>query len=504
MKKLFLLFIGVLSMSTINAQNVNDAIRYGDGEIQGTARYRALSGAFGALGGDISAISINPAGSAVFAKSYASITLGNTNTKNETSYFNGRNSSSNSDFNIQQAGGVFVFQNSSGSSWKKISLAVAYDNTKNYENDWMANGTNTTSIDSYFLNNAQGLRLDEISALAGESTGDAYSGIGSAYGYQNQQAFLGYDSFILEPNTNDDNNAGYTSNIADGTFNQEYSYAATGYNGKVAFNLGAQYGDNIYLGLNLNSHFLNYERTTFLYEQNNNAGSIVNQVGFENNMLATGSGFSFQLGSIFKLTEEFRVGLTYSSPTWMTITEETTQYLETVRDEAGSNVLKVLDPRVVNVFEDYKIQSPGKIAGSLAYVFGTKGLISFDYSRKDYSNTKFKPTTDAYFRTQNAIIENELTAASTYRVGGEYKINRISLRGGYRFEESPYTNGNTVGDLNGYSLGLGYNFGNINLDLTFDQSQQDNNYQLYNSGLVDAAALDAVQSNITLTLGFQL
>jgi len=110
--------------------------------------------------------------------------------------------------------------------------------------------------------------------LAGESTGDAYSGIGSAYGYQNQQAFLGYDSFILEPNTNDDDNTGYTSNIADGTFNQEYSYAATGYNGKVAFNLGAQYGDNIYLGLNLNSHFLNYERSTFLYEQNNNAGSF--------------------------------------------------------------------------------------------------------------------------------------------------------------------------------------------------------------------------------------
>ncbi|TYB69056.1 transporter [Bizionia saleffrena] len=504
MKKLFLLFIGVLSMPTITAQNLNDAVRYSDGEIQGSARFRALSGAFGALGGDLSAITINPAGSAVFLKSYAAITLGNTNTKNETSYFNGRNSSSNSNFNIQQAGGVFVFQNNSGSPWKTISLAVAYENTKNYEDDWMSNGINTRSIDSYFLNNAQGLRLDEISALPGESTSDAYSEIGSAYGYQNQQAFLGYDSFILEPNTNDDDNTGYTSNIAGGTFNQEYSYAATGYNGKVAFNLGTQYGENVYLGLNLNSHFLNYERSTFLYEQNNNAGSIVNQVGFENNMSVTGSGFSFQLGSIFKLTEEFRVGLSYNSPKWMSIEEQTTQYLETVRDEAGSNVLKVIDPRILNVFEEYKLQTPGKITGSLAYVFGTKGLISFDYSRKDYANTKFKPTSDSYFRAQNAIIENQLTAASTYRVGGEYKLNRFSLRGGYRFEDSPYANGETVGDLNGYSIGLGYNFGNLNLDLTFDQSQQDNNYQLYNSGLVDSAAIDAVQSNVTLTLGFQL
>src|SRR5690606_15945047 len=109
MKKLYLLLIGVLSMSAINAQNLTDAVRYSDGGIQGSARFRALGGAFGALGGDLSAISINPAGSAVFAQSYATFTLGNTNRKNKTSYFNGKNSSSNSNFSVNQAGGVFVF-----------------------------------------------------------------------------------------------------------------------------------------------------------------------------------------------------------------------------------------------------------------------------------------------------------------------------------------------------------------------------------------------------------
>ncbi|WAC01767.1 hypothetical protein N7U66_18025 [Lacinutrix neustonica] len=135
-----------------------------------------------------------------------------------------------------------------------------------------------------------------------------------------------------------------------GTFDQEYSYAATGYNGKVAFNIGAQYGEKAYFGLNLNSHFLNYERSTFLYERNNNATSIVNQVGFENNISTIGSGFSFQLGSIFKLSDALRVGLTYDSPTWMTIQEETTQYIETVRTEAGENIRQIVNPQVVNVF----------------------------------------------------------------------------------------------------------------------------------------------------------
>ena len=505
MKKLVLLFIGVLSISIINAQDINDAVRYNEGEIQGSARFRALSGAFGALGGDLSAININPAGSSVFNNSYASFTLANSNVKNETSYFNGTSTDSNSDINLQQAGGVFVFKNTnSDSPWKKFTLGIAYDNTKNYEEDWFATGTNTNSIDSYFLNYSQGLRLDEISAFPGETTSEAYAEIGSAFGYINQQAYLGYDSFILEPDTYDDDNTGYSSNIAAGTFKQEYEYAATGYNGKVAFNFGAQYTDDFYFGINLNSHFLNYERSTFLYEQNDNTGSIVNQVGFENTITTNGNGFSFQLGSIMKVTDELRLGLAYNSPTWLTIEEETTQYIETVRNEAGSNVLQIVDPRIVNVFPSYKLQTPGKFTGSLAYVFGELGLISFDYSTKNYGNTKFKPTSDSYFSSLNREIGNDLTTASTYRIGGEYKVKQFSFRGGYRFEESPYENGKTVGDLNGYSLGVGYNFGNLKLDLAFDQSKQTSEYQLYSTGLTDSATIDAVNSNVILTLGFQL
>ena len=59
MKKLIILAIGFLSMSNIMAQDISDALRYSQDEIQGSARFRALSGAFGALGGDMSAVSIN-------------------------------------------------------------------------------------------------------------------------------------------------------------------------------------------------------------------------------------------------------------------------------------------------------------------------------------------------------------------------------------------------------------------------------------------------------------
>ena len=59
----------------------------------------------------------------------------------------------------------------------------------------------------------------------------------------------------------------------------------------------------------------------------------------------------------------------------------------------------------------------------------------------------------------NDEISSALDGVSTFRLGGEYRLGLVSLRGGYRFEQSPYVDETTVGDLNGYSAGLGFNFG---------------------------------------------
>ncbi|MFH6769787.1 outer membrane protein transport protein [Gaetbulibacter aquiaggeris] len=504
MKKLNLLFIGILSMSFTYGQDITDALRYSQDDIQGTARFRALSGAFGALGGDMSAVSLNPAGSAVFTRSHASFSLSNLDTKNDSQYFNGFTSASDSKFDFNQGGAVFVFSNNdSNSAWKKFALSIGYDKMANYDNIWVAKGTNTNnnSIDLYFLGYADGLRLDEISALPGESISEAYSEIGSYYGFGHQQAFLGYESYILEPDTNDDANTTYFSNIANGTFDQEYIYATRGYNGKITFNAAVQYEDNLFLGLNLNSHLLHYDRSTQLFEDNSNLGSIINNIDFENTLSTIGTGFSFQLGGILKVTNEFRLGLTYDSPTWYTMEEETTQYLFTNSDIDGP---ARVNPQIVNIYPSYRLQTPGKITGSLAYVFGDQGLLSFDYALKDYGSAKFKPTSDSFFADQNRVIGNDLVAASTYRFGGEYRVKQFSFRGGYRFEESPYKNGLTVGDLTGYSLGIGFNFGNTKLDLTYDQAKRNSQTQLYNVGLTDAALIDAKNSNITFSIGFNI
>ena len=67
--KIFLIFILAISYRGLS-QNIFDGLNYSSNSIDGTARFNSMSGAFGALGGDLSAIAINPAGSAVFNNGY--------------------------------------------------------------------------------------------------------------------------------------------------------------------------------------------------------------------------------------------------------------------------------------------------------------------------------------------------------------------------------------------------------------------------------------------------
>jgi len=307
-------------MSIINAQNISDALRYSEDEIQGTARFRALSGAFGALGGDMSAVSINPAGSAIFNSSNVSFSLISNNKNNDVSYFNGSNSSSNSQIDLNQIGAAFVLANrNQKTNWNKLVLGFSYDKTSNYEDDWVANGSNSKSIDNFFLHPTLSyeIPLGILKLQEGEYIEEAYADIGSSYGYEAQQAFLGYWAGIIDPvnmdNDTNDDNIDYISNTSDGSanevFNQTHNYSATGYNGKFSFNIASQYNDNLYFGLNLNSHFIDYKRFTGFSETNSNQNTPVNSMIFNNWLKTTGTGFSFQLGTIAKLSDEFRLGL---------------------------------------------------------------------------------------------------------------------------------------------------------------------------------------------------
>ncbi|MFT4576617.1 MAG: hypothetical protein ACI9SI_001546, partial [Polaribacter sp.] len=76
----------------------------------GTARFNAMSGAFGALGGDLSAIKINPAGASVFKNSLFSTSLNSRNTETTSTYYGNNSTTQEENFDFSQAGAVFVYK----------------------------------------------------------------------------------------------------------------------------------------------------------------------------------------------------------------------------------------------------------------------------------------------------------------------------------------------------------------------------------------------------------
>lgn len=511
MKKYITIIIVGMTFSVLKAQETTpeDALRYAVENITGSARFRGMSGAFGAVGGDLSALNQNPAGSLFFNNNYATVTASINNSKNSSLYNGTRTKDNDSSLDLNQAGVVFIFNDKSGKTdWKKIAVAFNYENTNNFNNSIFSAGTNQyNSIGNYFVNQANangGIPLELLTTQTGETFYELYDYLGtlpdSSYpnvsGFQAQQAFLGYTTYLFDSNSPNS----YSSNVPAANYSQQNYYTSTGYNGKIIGNFATQYKDILFLGVNINAHFTDYMRTTSLREQNDGqAANGVSYIRFDNQLHTYGSGFSFNLGAIVKIVPQFRVGLAYESPTWYRLTDELAQYVESDYSSNSVSSTYVADPDIINVYAPYKIQTPSKWTGSMAYLFGKKGILSVDVSTKDYSTTRFKPKNEYPYADLNQYLNNNLDNAVEVRVGGEYKIKQVSLRGGYHFDQSPYKVDQTFGDLTGYSAGVGYSFGENKIDLAYSYEHRNMNQSLISSGMPDPARISRYNNNIVIS-----
>ncbi|WP_372974251.1 OmpP1/FadL family transporter [Muriicola sp.] len=493
--KRFLTFIMGMSCLALTAQNIDDVLRYSTENLQGTARFQGMAGAFGALGGDMSSLNINPAGSAVFANSLFTITGANYHQNNESTYFGSLGSEVRNSVDISQLGGVFVFKSRNPNTpWQKISLALNYDMARNFDNEVFVNGSGNQGIDNYFLNFAQGVPFGSLLIQDGEFIEEAYLDIGANLGFREQQAFLGYYGGVIDPvDDTDNNNTAYVSNAVYNNVDQQYFRRTNGYNSKLTLNFAGQYQQNLFLGASLNFHDVLFDQYTEFTETGYDASSPISFVNFDNYLRTEGSGFSFSLGAIAVMNENLRIGGSYQSPTWYRLLDDTSQR---INSDLADSEIGFIDFNVVNLFDEYRIKTPAKLTGSLAIVFGPQGLISFDYGYQDMAEAELRPIFDPVFSDENTFIASQLGPVNTYRIGGEYRIENLSLRGGYRFESSPYEDGVTVGDLEAFSFGLGFNFGGSRLDLAFSRAEQSRQNTLFVTGFPSPANVTNINTNV--------
>lgn len=500
MKKILLqLFIVLLYFSSFAQETtVSEIMSLTVENINGTARYRGLSGAFGALGGDLSSLNQNAAGSIFFNNNFATGTISNYSRKNSASYFGTRSKENDSTLDINQAGAVFVFKNlDEKSDWKKFAIALNYENTNDSRNSTFISGVNpNNSIGNYFVNSAQGIELGILRNFDF-----------TELSFQEQQAYLGFDTYVFDPINNNNNNTSYFSNVPiGGNYYQENQTITDKLNGKITLNTSAAYKDKLFFGINLNYNTVDIQKSSLVYERNNNSlndiGSTITDILFENDIRTYGYGLSLNLGVIAMPIKNFRLGISYDSPTWYRLRDELTQGVTTRSINNPDNISQPQSLQPTIVYLPYRIQTPSRFTGSAAYIFGKRGLLSVDISSKNYADTRIKPKNDPTYFPLNSFMDNQLQNAIDFRLGGEYKIKQVSLRGGYRFEESPYKNNELFGDLKGFSLGGGYSFDEHRIDIAFSHDYRRISSSLISSGMNDLARVS--QNNNTVTISYSI
>ena len=85
-------FLTIMAVALIlpflsSAQDLADALRYSWFQVNGTARAGAMGNAFGALGGDFTSVSINPAGIGLYRSGELALTPGFGQTQVNSTYW---------------------------------------------------------------------------------------------------------------------------------------------------------------------------------------------------------------------------------------------------------------------------------------------------------------------------------------------------------------------------------------------------------------------------------
>ena len=428
--------------TTAQTLGYNDiGVLFTNQQINGTARYNAMSGAFGALGGDISSMDINPAGAAIFIFSEFGLSLSTNELMTTSSFYDGTSIHENNHGNLNQAGGVFVFNNygANRNGWGKVAVGFNYSIANDFENFWSVSGNSN------------------------------------------------YPTWIEDPN---DNTILYMN--SDG---QYFESTTTGRNNKYTFSVASQYNDNLYFGASLHTYDIDFYQQIFLEEYNYNQSNEVLEASLLQELITYGDGISFNFGLISIPSENVRFGLAYQSPVWYTLAED---YIDYDLEVYLSNTDELISDFSGTNFFDYKLRTPSKLTGSFGYIFDKFGLISVDYSYKNYSNIQLS---GANFSDENQQFSNDLESTGELRIGTEWRFNNLSIRGGYHTEKNPYKNSLDTDDLTGYSLGAGLKFRGLKIDASYQNSNQTAPYNFYPQySEVNSAELDYDNSRYTLTL----
>lgn len=516
MKSVVVLISLILQLNFLSAQTTPDALRFSRITGTGSARSAAMGGAFGALGGDLSAIHINPAGTGVYRKAEVSYTSVLDFSRTDSEGLKGQSNA----YLIGSAGlasGTYDENN----DWRSWGFGITYNQLANFnQRTHQQIADSPTSLTDVYAARSKGISPEHLNLL------------GTALFYD---AFLTYRTddgsyhSILE-----------TDGVTAESVNQNKSTREKGFLGELAFSFGTNYRDKLYLGAQIGMQVLNYKMNSYYCEiAEADAPSLLDYYDFNEYRKLEGAGINGKLGVIYRPIPEFRFAAAFHTPTWFGVesTLENSVYSQfTTETDASIGREYPAYEYISSGYDGYndpdilcfRMRTPWRAVLSFGTVLAKRLILSADYEYVNYTTTKYnKPRKYAYEEYEEDGIAGEVEALSksmdyapinreikeryrpthNFRAGAELRLTGfLSLRGGYAYQDSPYKHAGKQGKIQAVSGGFGFNYDIFFCDAAFTQKLMKDRSQFYNENGITASPVNNKLRNneFKLTIGVKI
>ncbi|MDR2919359.1 MAG: outer membrane protein transport protein [Tannerella sp.] len=527
-RKIYVSALALLCVGALFAQNEMDAFRFSHLDLNGSARSMSMGGAFGALGGDMSAMSHNPAGIGVYRSSEVQATL-DLNMANMDATWMGINSDKNrTKFGFTNFSYVGYFPTGRDQGTKSWNIGISYNKAKDFNREYRITGSPQSSLADYVASRATNAFGEKGGITLNEFTNDPYFN-NELVG--NWLPVIGYRGGLIEPKSDAGNNDIYYSAFGKAPNETTLRVSEKGSISEYNFSLSTNISDRVFVGATFGVTDIDYRMSSSHDESFGGKDYLY----LDNSIETEGTGYSFNIGVIARPWDILRVGVAYNSPKWYRMTD---YYYA----EAGSYLSADPDPEFDDYtpegsYSEYKLRTPDRWIFSAAGIIGTSALISLDYELTNYRSMRLSDRDGNEYNT-NTYIKEDFKPGHTVKIGAEYKVTpQFAVRAGYIWQPSPmeknltssnrdelvevlpsgtiphYTVLNTT---NHYTFGLGYRFTpNFYMDLACIYRVQNEKLYPYSNTfwnypedgispvVSDPAKVSAKTTRLALTFGYK-
>ena len=497
-KTIYISLFFLLSGLYAKAQYVENALRFSQTTVGGSARILGLGGAQNSLGGDISAASGNPAGLGFYNRSEFSITPSLQFSNSSSNYLGNMTESDNTNFSVGNVG--IVFNNTKDDivpgKWRGGSFAISLNQINNFNNNIVYAGDNGTdalidyAIEESQLDYEQGVDEGTLTILFFESylidffpqveNGDT---LGFAYG-----------SILNRP-------------VPDDPVRQIEQITRNGGQSQWSFSYGGNFEDKLYLGASIGFTTLDFEEDRIYTEESPSIDrGILSNYTYSEERSINGAGINARIGLIYRPINVITLGLSYTTPTLYSLNERLRTGIVANWNNyeyLNGDILNEERPEpFINEF-DFRLRTPQRVNGGATYFFGKSGFITADVEWVDYGANQLR-NDRSEFSFDNTIINERFASAVNLRVGGEFRYDVARVRAGFAHYGSPYSDSNEDGSLMNITGGAGLRFQNFYTDLTvvYATTNERISPYIFQDGTGPIADVEKNRTDIFLTLGF--